>query len=99
MSRPTGRRGGRISRGRAARRGAGAGLRREDRALAKVLDGLKTERTPRRMAEDIWGAERVAAEWNADSWMRSQIRRWVPKAQALADGGWRDLVPRALPEE
>ena len=48
---------------------------------------------------DIWGPERVAAEWTSDSWMRSQMRRWIPKARALADGGWRDLVPRAVPEE
>jgi len=27
------------------------------------------------------------------------VRRWIPKAQALADGGWRDLVPRVLAEE
>jgi len=31
--------------------------------------------------------------------MRAQVRRWIPKAQALADGGWRDLVPRVLAEE
>ena len=51
------------------------------------------------MAEDIWGAERVAAEWSSDSWMRSQIRRWKQKARGLADGGWRDLVPHTPPEE
>ena len=33
-----------------------------------------------------------------DGWMRSQIRRWIPKARALAEGGWRDLVPRHVPE-
>ena len=65
----------------------------------KVLDGLGEERTPRRIAEDIWGEARVAAEWNSDSWMRSQVRRWIPKAEALADGGWRDLVPRHAPGE
>ena len=64
-----------------------------------ILDGFGTKKSHRDIAVDIWGPKRVAAEWNADSWMRSQIRRWVPKAQALADGGWRDLVPRALPEE
>ena len=26
--------------------------------------------------------------------MRSQVRRWIPKARALADGGWREYVPR-----
>ena len=65
----------------------------------KVLDGLEENKSPRGIAEDIWGKARVADEWNSDSWMRSQVRRWIPKARALADGGWRDLVPRALPGE
>ena len=65
----------------------------------KVLDGLRENKSPRRIAEDIWREARVAAEWNSDSWMRSQIRRWIPKARALANGGWRDLVPRTVPEE
>ena len=75
------------------------GLGGEDRELVQVLDGLRKNKTPRRIAEDIWGKARVAAEWNSDSWMRSQVRRWIPKARALADGGWRDLVPRYVPEE
>ena len=41
----------------------------------------------------------MAKVWASDSWMRAQVRRWIPKAQALADGGWRDLVPRVLAEE
>ena len=69
------------------------------RRAAYVRGMGRHSKSPRRIAEDIWGAERVAAEWNSDSWMRSQIRRWKPKATALADGGRRDLVPRFLPEE
>ena len=69
------------------------------RRAAYVRGMGRHSKSPRRIAEDIWGAERVAAEWNSDSWMRSQIRRWKPKATALADGGRRDLVPRSLPEE
>ena len=65
----------------------------------KVLDGLGAEKTPREIAEDIYGVEEVAAKWHSDGWMRSQLRRWIPKAQALADGGWRDLVPRCVPGE
>ena len=67
--------------------------------MAEVLDGLKAGKTQRLIAEDIWGAQRVAAEWHPDGWMRSQVKRWVVKARALADGGWRDLVPRNLPGE
>ncbi len=51
-------------------------------------------RTPRAFAIAVWGAEAVAGEWGSDSWMRSQVRRWFPKARALADSGWRDHVPR-----
>ena len=46
------------------------------------------------IAVDIYGADEVAANWYSDGGMRSQIRRWIPKAQALVDGGWRDFVPR-----
>ena len=64
-----------------------------------VLAGRAAGRTARGIAEDIWGKEDVAAEWNSDSWMRSQVRRWVPKAEALAADGWREYVPRFLAEE
>ena len=62
--------------------------------LMTVLDGLRAGKKPRGIAEDIWKKEDVAAVWTSDSWMRSQVRRWIPKARALAEGGWRDLVPR-----
>ncbi len=45
------------------------------------------------MAERIWGEARVAEEWCSESWMPAQVRRWIPKARALAAGGWRNLVP------
>ena len=50
------------------------------------------------MAERIWGDARFASEWNSEIWTRAQVRRWIPKAKALAGGGWRDLVPRHVPE-
>ena len=62
------------------------------------MDGIGAEKSFRWMAVRIWGEARVAAEWTPDGWMRSQIRRWIPKARALAEGGWRDLVPRHVPE-
>ena len=64
-----------------------------------VLAGLGAGKKPRGIAEDIWGKEGVAEVWASDSWMRSQVRRWIPKARALADGGWREYVPRVLAEE
>ena len=74
----------------------------EDRELVgmvKVLDGLRAGKTHRGMAQDIWGEARVAEVWGSDSWMRSQVRRWIPKATAMVEGGWRDLVPRVVPED
>lgn len=61
-------------------------------------DGIAAEKSHRWMAERIWGEARVASEWSSESWMRAQVRRWIPKARALAEGGWRDLVPRQVPE-
>ena len=58
------------------------------------MEGLEAGRTARAIATAVWGAEAVAGEWGADSWMRAQVRRWIPKAKALAEGGWRDHVPR-----
>ena len=62
------------------------------------MDGLGAEKSHRWMAERIWGEARVGSEWSSESWMRAQVRRWIPKARALAEGGWRDLVPRQVPE-
>ena len=64
-----------------------------------VLAGLEAGKKQRGIAEDIWGTEDVAAVWYSDSWMRSQVRRWIPKAQALAAGGWREYVPRIVAGE
>ncbi len=64
-----------------------------------VLAGLGAGKKPRGIAVDIWGEQEVVAVWASDSWMRSQVRRWIPKAEALAAGGWRELVPRIVAEE
>ena len=72
---------------------------RELTGLVKVLDGSRAGKSHRGMAQDIWGDARVALEWSSDGWMRSQVRRWIPKANAMVEGGWRELVPRTVPEE
>ena len=76
----------------------GVGRGQADRALVSVLDGLGAEKSHRWTVERIWGEARVASEWSSESWMRAQVLRWIPKARALAAGGWRDLVPRHVPE-
>ncbi|MCY4429985.1 MAG: DUF2285 domain-containing protein [Rhodospirillales bacterium] len=67
------------------------------------MEGLRRGRKPRRIAVDVWGARdgagTVMEKWHADDAMRSQMRRWIKKAEALAGGGWRDLVPRRPREE
>ena len=73
----------------------GAGTGGEDRAVVKAMVGLQAGKTPRQIAVDIYGADEVRANWYSHGGMRSQVRRWIDKALALADGGWRDLVPRA----
>ena len=72
---------------------------REAGRLVTVLDGLAADRSARRIAKDLWGAEDVDREWTSDRWMRSRVRRRIAKARKLAGGGWRDLVPQGLPEE
>ena len=86
------------SSGPSEREGSGGGVQEIDR-LVTVLAGLEAGKKQRGIAEDIWGEEDVAAVWYSDSWMRSQVRRWIPKAEALAAGGWRKYVPRIVPEE
>lgn len=61
-----------------------------------MLEGLRAEKTPREIAMDIYGPAEVAAKWYSDGGMRSQVRRWIDKAKALLEGGWRDLVPRQV---
>ena len=78
--------------------GRGGGVREIDR-LVTVLAGLGAGKRPRGIAEDIWGEKEVAEIWASDSWMRSQVRRWIPKAEALAAGGWREYVPRVVAAE
>ena len=72
---------------------------REAGGLLTVLDGLAAGRSARGIAEDVWGAEKVAAEWSSDGGMRAKARRRIAKARKLAGGGWRDLVPPGLQEK
>ena len=67
--------------------------------MIQVLDGLRAGKKPREMAVDIFGADRVAEDWYPDGGMRSQMRRWIAKAEALSEGGWRELVPRYVADE
>ena len=70
-----------------------------DRSKARLSPRRARRRQASPVYAAIFGAEEVKAEWYADGGMRSQIRRWIPKARAMADGGWRDLVPRYVANE
>ena len=63
-----------------------------DHELLTVLNGRLAGKSWRETAVDLYGAKRVAAEWNTDSWMRSRVRRLGKKARMLMEGGYRYLV-------
>ena len=61
-----------------------------DREVLIALAGQRAGKSMREIAEDVFGAERVAAEWQEDGGMRSRTRRLVQKARAHAEGGQGD---------
>ena len=63
-----------------------------DRELLTVLDGRLAGKSWREIAIDLYGAERVAADWHTESWMRSRVRRLGKKAHFLMESGYRDLA-------
>ena len=63
-----------------------------DRELLTVLDERLAGKSWRETAVALYGAERVAAEWDTESWMRSRVRRRGRKARRLMEDGYRDLA-------
>ena len=56
------------------------------------------DKSPREIAVDLYGADRVAADWYNDGWMRAAVRRRLAAGRALLDGGYLDLAAgRARP--
>ena len=49
----------------------------------KALAAREAGRTLREIAILFWGADRVAAEWHPESWMRSRIKRRLRKARGI----------------
>ena len=58
------------------------GVARE-RELLTVLDPRLAGKSWRATAVDLYGAKRVAADWNTDAWIRSRVRRRGKKARML----------------
>jgi hypothetical protein len=61
------------------------------RAL-QALDGVLAGASQRRIAEVLYGRERVRQDWHADSALRGQLRHSLARAFALMRGGYRDLA-------
>lgn len=61
--------------------------------MLQVLDGLSAGARQREIGEALYGAERVAREWEgrSDS-LRSRVRRLAAEARRLARGGYRLLM-------
>ena len=58
-----------------------------DREVLIALEGHRAGKSLREIAEDLYGAEVVAAQWDADSWVRLRTRRLLRKAWAHAERG------------
>ena len=58
-----------------------------DRELSIALDGYDAGKSMREIAVDLYGAEKVTAEWTFDSVLRARMRRLVCKAWAYAKRG------------
>ena len=54
---------------------------------AIALAGRRAGKAMREIAIDLYGRERVEADWHADSWMRAKIRRLLYRAKARAGAG------------
>ena len=61
-----------------------------DREVLIALDGQRAGKSMREIAEELFGAERVAAEWSADGGVRLRTRRLVQKARVYAERSQRD---------
>ncbi len=65
-----------------------AGHDRDDAAMRAVaLAGLRSGKSMREIAIDLYGADEVAADWHVDSRMRAKVRRLVDRVRAASDEG------------
>ncbi|WP_158266335.1 DNA -binding domain-containing protein [Allosphingosinicella deserti] len=63
--------------------------------MLRVHDALKAGASQREIGEALFGAGRIASDWNGGSdSLRSRVRRLVREARAMARGGYRDLMRR-----
>ena len=60
---------------------------------AVALSGVRSGKSMREIAVDLYGADRVAACWHGDGWMRARVRRLVHRAWAASGAGARGAAP------
>ncbi|MBL8387826.1 MAG: DUF2285 domain-containing protein [Hydrogenophaga sp.] len=58
----------------------------------QVLDAAQAGASLREIAEGLFGATEVTADWHADSALRARVRRLVQRGRALVNGGYRELA-------
>ena len=58
----------------------------------QALDATLTGASLRDVAEGLFGADAVAADWHADGDLRARVRRLVRRGNALMRGGYRQLA-------
>ena len=58
----------------------------------QVLDASQDGASLREIAEGLFGATEVAADWHADSALRARVRRLVQRGRTLVNGGYRELA-------
>jgi hypothetical protein len=58
----------------------------------QALDAAQAGASLREIAEGLFGATEVAADWHADSALRARVRRLVQRGRALVNGGYRELA-------
>ena len=65
---------------------------------AVAMAGIRSGKSMREIAVDLYGVDRVAAGWHSDSGMRTKVRRLVNRARAASDHGspaGRGATPRS----
>ena len=58
----------------------------------QALDATLAGASLREVAEGLFGADAVAADWHKDSALRARVRRLVRRGEALMRGGYRSLA-------
>ena len=63
----------------------------------QALDATLAGASLREVAEGLFGADAVAADWHADGELRARVRRLVRRSTALMRGGYRRLAQIDVP--